>query len=246
MSDKIWTNVNLITMQENGTPYGLMKNAAIVVKNGDIEWLGSQIDLPIDYNYEKIDCGGDYMSPGLIDPHTHLIYGGNRIDEFEKRLNGVSYEEIAKAGGGIISTVKATRAASEDELVKSATKRLNYLMAEGVTTVEIKSGYGLDTENELKMLSVARTMNADPNIDIIPTFLGAHALPPEYANNSEGYIDLIIYDMLPKVSRADLAVAVDGFCETIGFTYDEMERVFVKAKELGLNIKLHAEQLSDQ
>ncbi|MDG1438799.1 MAG: imidazolonepropionase [Emcibacteraceae bacterium] len=246
MSDKIWTNVNLITMQENGAPYGLKENAALVVKNGIIAWLGLEADLPKDYNYEKINCEGQYMSPGLIDPHTHLIYGGNRIDEFEKRLNGISYEEIAKSGGGIISTVKATRAATLEELVKSATKRLNHLMAEGVTTVEIKSGYGLDSENELKMLSAARTMNANPNIDVIPTFLGAHALPPEYAQNREGYIDLIVNEMLPNVSQSKLAVAVDGFCETIGFTYDEMERVFIKAKELGLNIKLHAEQLSDQ
>lgn len=246
MSNKIWTNVNLISMQENDAPYGLIENSAMVIENDYVAWIGPEEDLPNYYDYEMEDAEGDYISPGLIDCHTHLIYGGNRIDEFEKRLNGVSYEEIAKEGGGILSTVQATRDATEAELIKSANKRLSHLKAEGVTTIEIKSGYGLNTETELKMLSVAKTMNVNNDIDVITTFLGAHAIPDEYKNNRDGYIDLIIDDMLPKIAEKKLASAVDGFCETIGFQYPEMEKIFKKAKELGLNVKLHAEQLSNQ
>lgn len=246
MSDKIWTNVNLITMQENGKPYGLIENATLVVENDYIAWIGVEDELPNHYDYKIESAEGDYMSPGLIDCHTHLIYGGNRIDEFEKRLKGISYEEIAKEGGGILSTVRATRDATEEELITSAKKRLSYLKSEGVTTVEIKSGYGLNTDTELKMLSVAKALNMSDQIDVVPTFLGAHALPIEYSDNKEGYINLIIDEMLPKVAQQKLAKAVDGFCETIGFRYDDMEKIFIKATELGLDIKLHAEQLSDQ
>lgn len=246
MSNKIWTNVNLITMQENDVPYGLIENTAMVIENDYVAWIGPEKELPNHYDYEMEDAKGDYMSPGLIDCHTHLIYGGNRIDEFEKRLNGVSYEEIAKEGGGILSTVQATRDATEAELIKSANKRLSHLKAEGVTTIEIKSGYGLNTETELKMLSVARTINVNNDIDVIATFLGAHAIPDEYKNNRDDYIDLIINEMLPKIAEQKMATAVDGFCETIGFQYQEMEKIFIKAKELGLNVKLHAEQLSNQ
>jgi len=233
-------------MQENETPYGLIENTAMVIENDYITWIGSEESLPNHYDYEMEDAEGDYISPGLIDCHTHLIYGGNRIDEFEKRLNGVSYEEIAKSGGGILSTVQATRDATEAELIESANKRLSHLKAEGVTTIEVKSGYGLNTETELKMLSVARTMNVNNDIDVIATFLGAHAIPDEYKNNRDDYIDLIINEMLPKIAEQKMAAAVDGFCETIGFQYQEMEKIFIKAKELGLNVKLHAEQLSNQ
>jgi len=246
MSDKIWTDVNLITMQENGRPYGLIEKATMVIENDYIAWIGKEDELPNHYDYEIENAKGDYMSPGLIDCHTHLIYGGNRIDEFEKRLNGKSYEEIAKNGGGILSTVNATREATEEELIKSAQKRLSHLKSEGVTTIEIKSGYGLNTETELKMLSVAKTLNRSDEIDIIPTFLGAHGLPKEYSDNKSGFINLIIDEMLPKVAEQNLAVAVDGFCETIGFSYDDIEKIFIKATDLGLDIKLHAEQLSDQ
>ncbi len=233
-------------MQENETPYGLIENTAMVIENDYITWIGSEESLPNHYDYEMEDAEGDYISPGLIDCHTHLIYGGNRIDEFEKRLNGVSYEEIAKSGGGILSTVQATRDATEAELIESANKRLSHLKAEGVTTIEVKSGYGLNTETELKMLSVARTMNVNNDIDVIATFLGAHAIPDEHKNNRDDYIDLIINEMLPKIAEQKMAAAVDGFCETIGFQYQEMEKIFIKAKELGLNVKLHAEQLSNQ
>ena len=233
-------------MQKNETPYGLIENTAMVIENDYIAWIGPEEELPNHYDYEMEDAEGDYMSPGLIDCHTHLIYGGNRIDEFEKRLNGVSYEEIAKSGGGILSTVQATRDATEAELIESANKRLSHLKAEGVTTIEVKSGYGLNTETELKMLSVSRTMNVNNDIDVIATFLGAHAIPDEYKNNRDDYIDLIINEMLPKIAEQKMATAVDGFCETIGFQYQEMEKIFIKAKELGLNVKLHAEQLSNQ
>jgi imidazolonepropionase len=245
MTYKIWTNVNLMTMQEDAGPYGLFNNAAIVVRDGLIEWLGPKDQLGNYPNAEFIDGKGAYMTPGLIDCHTHLVYGGNRIDEFEKRLNGATYEELAIAGGGIISTVNATRKASEEDLIKTAAKRLKYLSQEGVTTVEIKSGYGLDVKNELKMLRAAKALNSN-RVDIITTFLGAHALPPEYKGNQHGYIDLIINKMLPAVKEENLADTVDGFCENIGFTYSEMEQIFKAADKLGFKLKLHAEQLSDQ
>lgn len=246
MSNKIWTEVNLITMQIGEKPYGLISNAAIVVESDYIAWIGRQDEIPNHYDYDMVYCNGAFMTPGLIDCHTHLIYGGNRIDEFEQRLNGASYEEIAKAGGGILSTVKATRSATEKELTDTAQRRLSCLINEGVTTVEIKSGYGLDVDTELKMLSVAKRLNMSPKVDIIPTFLGAHALPPEYADNRKGYIDLIVNEMLPRIAEHELAKAVDGFCENIGFTYDEIERVFIAAKKHEFGLKLHAEQLSDQ
>lgn len=246
MSNKIWTGVNLVTMQIGDKPYGLISDAAIVVESDHIAWIGPKDEIPNHYDYDMVYCEGAFMTPGLIDCHTHLIYGGNRIDEFEKRLNGASYEEIAMAGGGILSTVKATRDATEKELVTSAQKRLACLMDEGVTTAEIKSGYGLDVQTELKMLSVAKRLNMSPRIDILSTFLGAHALPPEYKTNRSGYIDLIIDEMLPAIAKHQLAQAVDGFCENIGFTCDEMEKVFVAAKKYGFDLKLHAEQLSDQ
>jgi|TARA_R110002096_G_scaffold436096_2_gene667460 imidazolonepropionase len=246
MSTKIWTDANLLTMTDGDEPYGLMKDATLVSDNGQIAWIGRRNELPDHFIGETIFCRGRYLTPGLIDCHTHLIYGGNRIDEFEKRLQGTSYEEIAAAGGGILSTVKATRASSEDELVKAAQKRLKSFVQEGVTTIEIKSGYGLDVENEIKMLRAASKLGRMSKIDVIPTFLGAHALPPEYVDNREGYIDLIINEMLPAIERGRLAVAVDGFCETIGFTYGEMEQIFKAATKLGFKLKLHAEQLSDQ
>lgn len=246
MTFKIWTDVNLLTMDNGTNPYGLIKDGAIVTKDGLIKWLGPKEQLPSFENCKITNCHGAYMSPGLIDCHSHLIYGGNRIDEFEKRLKGASYQEIAQGGGGILSTVKATRAATIDELIASAQARLNSLIFEGVTTIEIKSGYGLDLENELKMLRAARALADNNDIDVITSFLGAHALPPEYTNNRDGYIDLIINEMLPAICAENLADAIDGFCENIGFSYDEMERIFKAAQKLGLKVKLHAEQLSNQ
>ncbi len=246
MTHKIWKNINLLTMDNSENPYGYIDDAAIVVLGSAIEWVGAKKDLPEFPTAQVIDCSGAYMTPGLIDCHTHLVYGGNRIDEFEKRLNGASYEEIAKAGGGILSTVNATRQATEEELVASASKRLKNLLTEGVTTIEIKSGYGLDIENELKMLRAARKIGRMHNVDVVTSFLGAHALPPEYAVNREDYVDLIIEHMLPAVAAEGLAQAVDGFCENIGFTCGEIEKIFIAARKLGFDVKLHAEQLSDQ
>jgi len=233
-------------MAEGDRPYGLIKNATLVSDGEQIVWVGQNNDLPDHFVGETIYCKGSYMSPGLIDCHTHLVYGGNRIDEFEKRLTGVSYEEIAAAGGGILSTVEATRAASEDDLVKTAKKRLATYMQEGVTTIEIKSGYGLDVENEIKMLRAAKKLGRISGIDVIPTFLGAHALPPEYSDNRAGYINLIINEMLPIIAKERLADVVDGFCENIGFSPQEIEKIFKAATKLGFKLKLHSEQLSDQ
>tara|TARA_R110002124_G_scaffold129483_1_gene290900 strand:- start:197880 stop:199088 length:1209 start_codon:yes stop_codon:yes gene_type:complete len=245
MWDSIWINAHLATMA-NDTPYGAIENGAIAVKDGLIAWVGAQADLP-DYQATTIyDVGGKVITPALIDCHTHLVYGGNRANEFEMRLNGASYEDIAKSGGGIMSTVKATRAASEDDLFNAALKRLTCLMAEGVSTIEIKSGYGLDIESEAKMLRVATRLRDETGLYVQRTFLGAHALAPEYTGRSDEYIDFICAEMMPALSAKNLIDAVDGFCENIGFSPAQIERVFKTAQGLGLPIKLHAEQLSNQ
>jgi len=243
--DKIWVDVNIMTMDEKGTPYGLIMDGAIASFDGRISWVGKKDALSEDHQAEIISCHGRYMSPGLIDCHSHLIYGGSRIEEFEQRLKGKSYREIAEAGGGILSTVRATRAASEEELLRSAHKRLDHLCRDGLTTVEIKSGYGLDVETELKMMRVARQLGQQAEVDVAVTYLGLHALPPEYKNDRSAYIDLICEEILPIVARENLADAVDGFCENIGFDTEEVERVFECARTLGLKVKLHAEQLSN-
>ena len=237
----LFSNLKLATMTD-ARPYGLIEDGAVLVENGQIAWAGSRQDAPAG---SSINCGGRLLTPGLIDCHTHLVYGGNRAHEFELRLNGASYADIAKAGGGILSTVRATREASEEQLTKSAAIRLENLLAEGVTTIEIKSGYGLDIDTELKMLRTARRLGTLHPVDIITTYLGAHAFPPEYRENHAGYVDLVCNDALPTVAREKLADAVDGFCEGIAFSVAEMEKVFVVARKLGLPIKLHAEQLSN-
>lgn len=245
MWESIWVNAHIATMTGN-QGYGIIENGAIAVQNGKIVWIGRHNDLP-ENNAETIyDVKGRWITPGLIDCHSHMVFGGNRASEFEQRLNGVSYEDIAKAGGGIASTVSATRAASSNDLFKAAEKRLTGLMREGVTGVEIKSGYGLDLSNEAKMLKVASRLSEEHNMRIQRTFLGAHALPPEYQNDADGYIDEICSETLPTLAEMGLVDAVDAFCETIGFTRDQTERVFKRAKELSLPVKLHAEQLSDQ
>jgi len=246
MTVKVWTDVTLLTMSENDSPYGMIRDGAIIARNGMIDWVGKARDLPKRADdADIISCGGKYMTPGLIDCHTHLIYGGNRIAEFEERLQGASYEDIARAGGGILATVKATRAADEESLVSSARKRLRHLQKGGVTTVEIKSGYGLDLETELKMLRAARKIGQDSAIDVVTTFLGAHALPPEFSNDADGYMDYVTGEMLEPVVAENLADSVDAFCENIAFSTDQVERLFTKAQELNLPIKLHAEQLSN-
>lgn len=244
MTDLVIKNVNLMTMSNDiSTNYGLVENAAIAVTDGKISWIGGQQDAP--KASEVVDGNGQYLSPGLVDCHTHLVFAGSRAHEFEQRLTGVSYEEIAKQGGGILSTVNATREASFEQLLELAMQRANQLLSEGVTSLEIKSGYGLDTETEIKMLKVARAVGEQLPINVKTTFLGAHALPAEYKGKADEYIDLICQDMLPKVAELNLADAVDGFCEGIGFSPEQMQRVFDKAQALGLPVKLHAEQLSD-
>jgi imidazolonepropionase len=245
-ADLIIKNVNIMTMSEGADiPYGLIEDAAIAVANGKVVWCGSVTSMPVFEAKQVLNGEGKFLSPGLIDCHTHLVFGGNRANEFEMRLTGVSYEEIAKQGGGILSTVNATREANEDTLYQLAEERVKTLMQEGVTSLEIKSGYGLDTPTEAKMLRVARRVGKALNINVRTTFLGAHALPAEYKNNADGYIDLICSDMLPYIAEQELADAVDGFCEGIGFSPSQMARVFETAKEYDLPVKLHAEQLSD-
>ena len=240
--DLLIHNVHLATMEDG---YGEVRDAAIAVKNGRIAWLGSGAALPAS-SAVTIDGDGCWLTPGLIDCHTHIVYAGNRSDEFEARLNGASYEDISRAGGGIMSTVRATRAASDDELLRQSLPRVLALLAEGVTTLEIKSGYGLDGDSEAKMLRVARRIGEQLPVSVRTTFLGAHALPPEYAGRADAYVDLLCARMLPALAGDGLVDAVDAFCERIGFTPAQTERVFAAAQALGLPVKLHAEQLSDQ
>lgn len=237
----LFSNLKLAAMT-GGSSYGLIENGAVLVEKGRITWAGPAREAP---KGETTDCGGRLLTPGLIDCHTHIVYGGNRANEFEMRLNGASYAEIAKAGGGIVSTVRATREASEAELLKSAATRLQSLLAEGVTTIEIKSGYGLDVETELKMLRTARKLGEGHAVDVVTSFLGAHAFPPEYRDDHAAYVDLVCTEALPAAAHERLADAVDGFCEGIAFSVADMERVFAVAKRLGLPVKLHAEQLSN-
>jgi imidazolonepropionase len=225
-----------------------LKNQAIALKEGRISWCGDSSRLPPDYQQQAKtleNCQGRLVTPGLIDCHTHLVYAGNRADEFQQRLEGATYAEIARSGGGILSTVQKTRAASEDELLEQSLPRILALRAEGVTTVEIKSGYGLDLENELKMLRVARRLGDLSSLGVRTTFLGAHALPPEYKDNNQAYVDFLCSEMLPAAAETGLADAVDVFCESIGFSLKQTEQIFLKSKELSLPIKCHAEQLSN-
>ncbi len=246
--DRLWVGADLATMVPGGEPYGAIRNAAIAVENGRIVWLGEAADLPGDPHTlagTVHDAGGRWITPGLIDCHTHLVFGGSRAGEFEMRLNGASYEEVARAGGGIVSTMRATREADDDILYEAAVPRLRHLIGEGVTTVEVKSGYGLDTDTEIKQLRVARKLGDTLPVDIQTTFLGAHALPPEYAGRQNAYIDLVVDEMMPAVAESGFADAVDAFCEGIGFTPEETDRVFSSARSHGLPVKLHADQLSD-
>jgi imidazolonepropionase len=243
--DSVWTNARLATMTAGGAAYGTIEDGAIAVRDGRIAWVGRSADLPEGAKATH-DLGGAWVTPGLIDCHTHLVFGGDRASEFEQRLKGATYEEIAKAGGGIRSTVARTRAASEDELLRSAGKRLASLLAEGVTTIEIKSGYGLDVESEAKMLRVARRLGEVHPVTVRTTFLGAHALPPEYQGRQSDYIDLVAGPMLDAVAKEKLADAVDVFAERIAFSREETARVFKAAQAHGLPVKLHADQLSDQ
>ena len=239
--DVLYTNARVATLADG---YGIIDDGAVAVRDGRIAWVGPRAEAPpapITH-----DCGGLWLTPGLVDCHTHVVYAGNRSDEWEARLNGATYEDIARAGGGIMSTVRATRAASEDDLLKASLPRIRALLAEGVTTLEIKSGYGLDVESEATMLRVARRVGELLPVTVRTTFLGAHALPPEYAGRADDYIDMLCSEMLPALAAQGLVDAVDAFCERIGFSHDQTARVFDVARRLGLPVKLHAEQLSDQ
>jgi imidazolonepropionase len=244
--DRLWTNGRMASLRQGLGPYGALEPAALAAKDGRIAWVGPLADLPDLEPAETIDLDGRWVTPGLIDCHTHLVYAGDRAGEFERRLEGASYAEIARAGGGIVATVRATRAASEEELVAQSRRRLDALMAEGVTTVEIKSGYGLDAGSEVKMLRAARRLGREARVTVATSFLGAHALPPEAGDDKEGYIDEVCLSQLPAVHGEGLADAVDGFCETIAFTPAQIRRLFEAARALGLPVKLHAEQLSNQ
>ncbi|MDR0279212.1 MAG: imidazolonepropionase [Paucimonas sp.] len=238
----LWQHCHVASMAQGS--YSIIEDAAIVTEAGRIAWIGARQALPDLDVQQQVDLGGAWVTPGLIDCHTHAVFGGNRSGEFEQRLQGVSYAEIAAQGGGIASTVRATRAASEDELYASALRRVRALMRDGVTTLEIKSGYGLDLANERKMLKVARRLGESLPLTVRATCLAAHALPPEYKDRSDDYIAHICEVMLPALAAEGLVDAVDAFCEYLAFSPAQVERVFIKAKELGLPVKLHAEQLS--
>jgi imidazolonepropionase len=239
MHDAVWANANLATMVAG---YGAIADGVVAVTDGQISWVGPRKEWR-GATRERHDAGGAWITPGLIDCHTHLVYAGNRANEFELRLKGVSYEEIARAGGGIVSTVRATRAASEQELFDSGKKRIDQWLREGAAAIEIKSGYGLDRDTELRMLRVARRLGED--ITVKTTFLGAHAVPPEYKGREREYIDFVCDEVLPAAAKEGLADAVDAFCERIAFDVAQTARVLDKAKALGLPVKLHADQLSD-
>ncbi|MEY8828360.1 imidazolonepropionase [Sedimentitalea sp. XS_ASV28] len=233
-------------MSRQDVPYGMIENAAIVLDGGQIDWVGPLTELPDRYaSYRVHDLDGRLVTPGLVDCHTHIVHGGDRAVEFEMRLNGASYEEVARAGGGIVSTVSATRSASEETLLAEALRRVDVLIGEGVTTIEIKSGYGLDRETELRMLRVARTIGKQRDIRVRTSFLGAHATPADYKHRDDAYIDEICIPTLREAQAQGLVDAVDGFCEGIAFSPDQIARVFEVARELQLPVKLHAEQLSN-
>jgi len=241
-ADRIFTNARLATMVPDTPGLGVVEHGMVAETGGRIVYAGpvTACDAP-----EQKNCEGRWITPGLIDCHTHLVYGGDRAAEFEMRLNGASYEEIARAGGGIMSTVNATRAAREEKLLDASRPRLNALLAEGVTTIEIKSGYGLSEDSELALLRAIKTLAEAAPVDISPTFLGAHALPPEFAADRNGFLNLLCNVLIPRIAEEDLADAADGFCEGIAFTPEEIARFFTAANTHGLAVKLHADQLSN-
>ncbi|AZO47569.1 MAG: imidazolonepropionase [Mesorhizobium sp.] len=243
----LWRNARLATMAEGAPGLGIAERGAVVARDGLITYAGPEADLPaaLAQGADITDCEGRWVTPGLVDCHTHLVYAGNRANEFEMRLAGATYEEVAKAGGGIVSSVKSLRSASEDELVAQTLPRLDALIAEGVTTIEVKSGYGLDVDNEKKSLRAARRLGDKRSVTVRTTCLAAHALPPEAKGDKDAFIDLVASEIMPAVAAEGLADAIDGFCEGIAFSPEQMARVFDKAKTLGLPVKLHADQLSN-
>ncbi len=243
--DLLFTDARIATLAGGGNAYGALEDAALAVADGRIAWLGKAADLPAANVARRVSVAKQWLTPGLIDCHTHLLFGGSRAAEFEQRLQGVSYEAIARAGGGIMSTVNATRAATDADLLVAAGQRADALRREGVTAIEIKSGYGLDTATELRLLRLARQLGRDRGITVRTTFLGAHAIPAEFKGNADAYIDLVCDEMLPAAHAEGLVDAVDAYCETIAFSTEQVARVFDCAARLDLPVKLHADQLSD-
>ena len=243
--DLLLTDARIATMRRGTTGFGTIEDGAVAISDGALAWVGAAAELPHANSRETRSLAGQWITPALIDCHTHLVFGGDRSAEFEQRLQGASYEEIARAGGGILATVRATRAASAGELFESAIKRLQMLASDGVATIEIKSGYGLDFENEMKMLQVARRLNDSTDLTIRATLLAAHAIPPEFTKNPDAYVDLICEKLIPVVAEQQLADAVDAYCETFAFNPAQIGRVFDSARSSGLAVKLHADQLSD-
>lgn len=243
--DRLLTDCHVATMSEGGAAYGAIEDAAILIRDGRIAWVGPRDQRPAGDGAETERLGGRWVTPGLIDCHTHLVFGGDRSGEFEQRLGGASYEDIARSGGGIVSSVRATRAASEADLFASAMTRLEGLTGTGVTTIEIKSGYGLDLETELKMLRVARRIGREGRVRVRTSYLGLHAVPPEHRDDRAAYVDKAVDEILPAAHAEGLVDAVDAYCEPIAFSEQEVARLFDKAASLGLPVKLHADQLSD-
>ena len=242
--DLLITNVHVASMQDNDQPYGWFKDSAVAIIDGKFCYVGTTEDC-LFHSDNTIDGNGKWLTPGLIDCHTHLVYGGNRAEEFEQRLQGVSYAEIAKRGGGIQSTVNATRQASRQDLLTSALKRAKRLVEEGVTCIEVKSGYGLDDETEVAMLEVAQQIGEALPVSIVTTYLGAHTVPKEFKQDADAYVNFVCETMIPKVAKQKLAGCVDVFCESIGFNVEQTRKVFEAAKQHGLDVKAHVEQLSD-
>ena len=244
--DRVWRNARLATLTAGRSGLGVVDRGIVAARGGRIVYAGPADDAPAVQATRSTDCEGRWITPGLIDPHTHLIFGGDRAAEFEQRLAGATYEEVARAGGGIVATMTATRRASESDLVAKALPLLDALMAEGATLVEVKSGYGLTIDDEMKSLRAARALGTLRPVSITTTLLAAHAIPPEFAGDSDGYVDLVCNAMIPTVAEAGCADAVDAFCETIAFTSAQVRRVFESARAHGLPVKIHAEQLSNQ
>lgn len=248
MWDRLWIGGNLATLDPDLEGYGEIRNGALASRRGRIVWVGPQVDLPgapRDLARDVVELSGEWITPGLVDCHTHLIFGGDRSGEFEARLKGASYEEIARAGGGIRTTLKATREATEESLLRSAVPRFLTLHSEGVTTLEVKSGYGQDPESELRMLRVARRLGESPSVDVQTTLLAAHVLPPEFDGRREEFLEMVREEMIPRAITEGLADAVDAFCEDIAFSVDECREVLRTGRDAGLGVRLHADQLTD-
>ncbi len=242
--DTVWHNAHLMTLDDAAGGLGIVRDGIVAARDGRIVHVGPAADAPAFDAARRIDCEGRWIAPGLVDCHTHLVYAGNRANEFEQRLQGVSYADIARAGGGIVATVRATREADDDALIAATLPRLDAMLAEGVTTIEIKSGYGLTLDDERKQLRVARRLEQLRRVDVVPTFLGAHAVPP--GRQAQDYIDEVCEAMIPAIAAEGLAEAVDVFCENIAFSREQAAQVFEAAHRHGLAVKIHAEQLSNQ